>query len=158
MTTYNSEYYWRPARRKKQRYALIQRVIDFSQAPVTDKNGSTTAWASGDVLEAIGIKAGQTVLGVQFEIIERTSTANAVIKVGYGSGTAFWGQYKISKPANSDFGFANNDFDGSSHEALMLNFGNPIYFAAKDTIDVKINQALTNGRFRLVAHILEDDR
>jgi hypothetical protein len=35
MATYGKEFRYNPPRRRKQRYALVERVVDFSNAPVT---------------------------------------------------------------------------------------------------------------------------
>jgi hypothetical protein len=164
MATYNKEYRWNPPRRKKQRYALVERVVDFSKAPVTagmmadDGIGTvvTTAWASGDILEAIQIRAGQTVMGVEFELIKRAEDANAIVKIGYGSDDDYWGIYQIApgKPIKER---AQAKVVGS-HKDDQRNFGNPLYFASADTIDIKLNSAITTGRIRLIVHLLEDDR
>lgn len=163
MTTYNREFKWNPPRRKKQRYALIERVVDFSKAPLTvstteTKTENTTAWAAGDILEAIAIRAGQTVLGVEFELLTRSSTANAYVEVGYGSDSDYWGRYMIGNvPSEAPEEVASSRRYGE-HADQIRNFGSPLYFSSADTIDLKINKAITTGRVRLIVHILEDDR
>lgn len=165
MATYNRQYRYNPPRRKKQRYALIERVVDFSNAPVTagvpDQPNSaniTTAWAVGDVLEAIQIRAGQTVLGVEFELMKRSTTSNANVRIGYGSDADYWGKFDISKaPANKKLERANVQISGE-HKDRQRNFNNPLYFASADTIDITINKAITAGKVRLIVHLVEDDR
>lgn len=165
MATYNKEYRYNPPRRKKQRYALVERVVDFSKAPVTagvpdqpNSSNITTAWAAGDILQAIAIRAGQTVLGVEFELLTRSTTSNANIRVGYGSDNDYWGKYDISKePANNKLERASSNRFGQAADQ-NLNFGQPLYFSSADTIDIVINKAITAGRIRLIVHLVEDDR
>lgn len=159
MATYNVEYNWNPPRSKKQKYALWERVVDFSNAPRTPGTKTlTTAWAAGDVLEAVNIRAGQTVLGVQVEIMEMSGTANAWIEVGFGDDTDFWGKYNIGTVNTNSLGVKYDGVDGGSGDNMIRNFGNPVYFSAKDSVDIKINKAITSGKVRIIVHLLEDDR
>lgn len=159
MATYNVEYRYNPARRKKQRYALMERVVDFSKAPTTPGTSTlTTAWAANDVLEAVQIRAGQTVLGVQVEIMELSGTANAKLKIGYGDDDDYWGFYDFSQKGVQTTGVKNEGVGGVDADSLIRNFGTPVYFSSKDTVDITINKAITNGRVRLIVHLLEDDR
>lgn len=161
MTTYNKEFKWNPARRKKQRYALVERVVDFSKLPWTSgvdaSNPQTTAWAAGDVLEAIHVRAGQTVLGVQIEIMTKGNVTLSKLKVGYGDDATFWGQYAFG-PINESSTGVKNEGTGMKHDAVIKNFGHPLYFSSADTIDITINKAITAGKIRLIVHLTEDDR
>ncbi len=163
MTTYNKEYYRNPARRKKQRYALMERVIDFSHKPMTDAIASKEgAWAANDVLETVPIRSGQTVLGVQVEILKTSTVSNARIKIGYGTDDDFWGVYDLDRTktlaASVSTGYKSDGPAGGKHIEDIRNFGNPVYFSSSDTVDITMTKALTNGRVRLVVHLLEDDR
>jgi hypothetical protein len=161
MATYNQGYKWNPPRRKKQRYALIERIVDFSKTPVTagtddgrlQGKGSevTTAWAVNDILQAIQIRAGQTVLGVQVEIIKNSPDSGDRIQIGYGSAPAKWGDYSLYKKASQETstGYVNED---AFHQSGW------VYFSNADTIDIKIRKAALVGKIRIVVHILEDDR
>jgi len=155
MATYGDsaqEYPYKPARRRKQKYSLVTRVLDFTNnLPVTDAAGTTTAWAAGDVLEAIGIKAGQTVLGVQLEILTRSLDAYDVIDIGYGSNATRWGRYNLSSAVEVKDTLAST----AAFDDMFLE---PLYFASKDTIDVTIRKAALQGKVRLIVHLLEDDR
>ena len=76
MATYNKEYQYSPQKRRKQKYSMIQRVIDFSVAPVVsgqlnETGYATKAWAIGDVLQAIKIKPNSS-----FLIAFATASAN----------------------------------------------------------------------------------
>jgi hypothetical protein len=161
MATYGKEFKWNPPRRKKQRYALIERVVDFSKNPITagtdegrlQGNGSeiTTAWAANDILEVMAIRAGQTVLGVQLEVIRNSSDSGDKIQIGYGTVPAKWGEYSLYKKASQETttGYVNED---AFHQSGWVYFSNP------DTIDIKIRKAAIEGKVRVVVHILEDDR
>lgn len=163
MATYSKEYYRNPARRKKQRYALMERVIDFNHKPMMDvfanKEG---AWKANDVLEVIRIRKGQTVLGVQVEVLKTSTVSHARIKVGYGDKDDFWGMYDLDKTkklaASITTGYKSNVPAGTVHTANMHSFGRPLYFSSADTVDITMTKALTNGRVRIVVHLLEDDR
>ena len=166
MATYNRHYRWNPPRRKKQRYALVERVVDFSKAPVTagmvdagQPNSSevTTAWASGDVLEAIQIRAGQTVLGVEFELIKLSEDSNATARIGYGDDNDYWGIIHLSTDKQYAAGRASASAVDRDRDT-QRNFGRPLYFSSADTIDITLNSAITQGKIRLIVHLVEDDR
>jgi hypothetical protein len=162
MATYNKEYKWNPPRRKKQRYALIERVVDFSKLPVTsgtpESSGSTltTAWAADDILQAVQIRAGQTVLGIQVEVITRSADQLDEIQIGYGSDVDRWGRYNLY--FGNTTGHADLDSVKSVNEYRPEVAYDPLYFSAADTIDIKILRAALVGKIRLIVHILEDDR
>jgi hypothetical protein len=160
MATYGQQYKWNPPRRKKQRYALIERVVDFSKLPQTagtddgqEQNlGSTvtTAWALNDILQVMAIRAGQTVLGVQVEIITNSLDSGDRIQIGYGTSPAKWGEYSLYKKASArTTGYRP---EGEFHQSGW------VYFSSPDTLDIKIRKAALQGKIRLVVHILEDDR
>lgn len=157
MATYTGRHFpYSHPKRKKQKYSLMTAVVDLSKAPVTSgtagKDGAgTKAWAAGDVLQLFYIRAGQTVLGVQFELLE-SGTAKAGVDIGYGSDTDRWGRFAID---NTTIGVVNS----ISHDAQINEpFIEPLYFASADTLDVKIWGTPTTGKFRLIVHLLEDDR
>jgi len=155
MATYGDtaqEYPYKVEKRRKQKYSLITRVIDLTNnLPVTDAAGTTTAWAAGDVLEAIGIRAGQTVLGVQLEILTKSGDSGDVVDIGYGSDAVRWGRFNLSDSTGVK--------DTLSHSVMIEDiFLQPLYFAAKDTIDITIRKAAIQGKIRLIVHVLEDDR
>jgi len=165
MATYNKEYLYTRFKRKKQKYSLITRVVDLAKAPITSGGSvypepgyGTTAWAAGDVLQLIPIRAGQTVLGVQFELIKK-GTAGHSVDVGYGSDTDRWGRYLLRDQYDPDekvsTGVVNSTTSG--HQ-MPEPFFDPLYFSTADTIDVVINDVVTKGKFRLIVHLLEDDR
>jgi hypothetical protein len=157
MATYRSEYKWNPPRRKKQRYALIERVVDFSKLPVTagtpESLGSTvtTAWADGDVLQAIAIRAGQTVLGVRVELITPSVDSGDRITIGYGTKPSYWGTYNLYK-------FHNQANRTGWRDESKFHQADPLYFSSADTIDITVKKAALVGKVRILIHILEDDR
>lgn len=159
MATYGDsggEYPYTNQKRKKLRYDIIEKVIDFAQLPVTTgtygKSGySTTAWASGDVLQTIGIRAGETVLGVQPEILTKSVDSGDSIDIGYGDDADRWGRYNLS------------DHEGmktvrSANVQLPDYFFEPVYFSSADTIDITINKAAIEGKIKLYVYVLKKDR
>jgi hypothetical protein len=163
MATYGDsarEYPYGVQRRKKQKYSLYTRVIDFTNnLPVTQGSwdadiGSmkgTTAWAAGDVLQTVRIRSGQTVLGVQVEILTRSADSGDSITIGYGNDTDRWGRFKL----NDSTGVKDTRTDAAQ---IADYFYEPTYFSSADTIDIIINKAALQGKIRLIVHLLEDDR
>jgi hypothetical protein len=97
---------------------------------------------------------------VNVEIMTLSGTANAWVKVGYGTDDDYWGVYNIGTAQSGNVGTPSTGWktDDSDDDGAVLNFGRPLYFSAADTIDLVINQAITAGRIRVVVHLLEDDR
>jgi hypothetical protein len=159
MATYGntpSEYPYNPQKRRKQKYSLFTRVVDFSHLPVTagdwrSDGKTTTAWAAGDILQTLQIRPKQTVLGVQVEILTKSQDSGDTIDIGYGSDTGRWGRYNL----NGSVGVKNTYTNASQLPDI---FTEPLYFASADTIDIKINKAALQGKIRLIVHLLEDDR
>jgi len=160
MATYGKQFKWNPPRRKKQRYALVERVVDFSKVPVTsglpESLGSeiTTAWASGDVLQAIQIRAGQTVLGVQVEVIT-AGTNGTSVDIGDGDYSTRYGKVKFRRVkvgSKLKTGWETADL------GVENNFRVPKYYGSADTIDLVLAGTITAGKIRIIVHLLEDDR
>jgi hypothetical protein len=158
MATYNKHYRYNPPRRKKQRYALVERVVDFSKSPWTSGLNSeiNTAWASGDILQAIQIRAGQTVLGVIVEILKKSSVAKSRIIIGTGVQNDLWGSIDLNASIGS--GIRSSAQIAERQDVIHQNFGKPIYFGSADTVDITLNSILTDGKIRIIVHLLEDDR
>ena len=165
MATYGdsaSEYPYNPQKRRKQKYSLYTRVVDFTnKLPVTshapgNEGFATTAWAAADVLEVFKIRTGQTVLGVQLEILTSSADKADIIQIGYGTDPNRWGTYNLSKGANiKDYPYA----EGVMRDATAVPiFVEPLYFSSADSIDITINRAAIQGKIRLIVHLLEDDR
>lgn len=164
MATYNSHFRYNPPRRKKQRYALMERVVDFSNLPVTagtddgrvGNKGTaiTKAWASGDILEVIRIRAGQTVLGVQVEVMS-AGTAGTSLKIGDGDFDARYGV--VSFGVHKDNPAKDTGWD-TADLGTDWNFTVPKYYSTTDTIDLTVSGTITAGKVRLIVHLLEDDR
>lgn len=158
MATYDGKYSHTSQKRLPKTYVLLERVIDFAQKPITSgekgKSGSsTTAWAAGDVLKAIKVKAGSIVLGVQVEIQTPSSDSGDYIKVGYGSDTDRWGRYNLNQAAGPI------NYPATSHkDNVGVGFGEPHIFVTADTVDVVIDKAAIQGKVRLIVHVLEPDR
>jgi hypothetical protein len=160
MATYGKEFKWNPPRRKKQRYALIERVVDFSKLPQTagtaqpsDPNSSviTTAWAADDILQAFAIRAGQTVMGVQVETITASEDSGDRFQIGYGANPSYWGEYSLYRKVNGSTETGYKDESGFHNQ-------DPLYFSTPDTVDIKVRKAALVGKVRIILHILEDDR
>ena len=165
MATYGdapAEYPYMPQKRKKQKYTLVTLVVDFTNnLPITSgawnrSGNATTAWAVADVLQLIHIRAGQTVMGVQLEILTRSKDALDKIQIGYGTDAARWGQFNLSKTEEvKDFPFSDGAMQDDNQGPPM---GEPVYFSSSDTIDITIDRAALQGKIRLIVHLLEDDR
>jgi len=164
---YPREYPYIPQKRKKQKYTLVTRVVDFTNnLPITSggytdnrsASTNTTAWAATDVLQFVHIRVGQTVLGVQLEILTASGDNADTVSIGYGTDADRWGTYNLSKTAEvKDYPLA----DGAAQDDYLGNaglIGEPVYFSSADTIDITINRAVVQGKIRLIVHLLEDDR
>jgi hypothetical protein len=160
MATYGDsakEYPYGPQRRRLQRYSLYTRVIDFTNnLPITSgqfkgQGVATTAWAAADVLQAVRIRPGQTVLGVQVEVLTRSADSGDSITIGYGDDTDRWGRFNL----NDSTGVKDTRTDKAQLSDYFLE---PTYFASADTIDIIINKAALQGKIRLIIHLLEDNR
>jgi hypothetical protein len=157
MATYNKHYPYTNVRRKKQKYSLLEKVVDFGKLPITSgkwphPGAATTAWAAGDVLQFLQVRAGQTVLGVQVEILTPSTDSGDTIDIGYGDDTVRWGRVNLSESSGV------KSYPVTDSDVALQNFGEPLYFSSADTIDLIINKAVIQGRIRLIVHILEDDR
>jgi hypothetical protein len=176
MATYGdapAEYPYSPPKRKKQKYSLMTRVIDFTNnLPITSgkwnqTGNATTAWAVNDVLQVLRVRAGQTVLGVQVEILTYSSDSGDFIDVGYGSDANRWGRVDLyrSSPATRSRTmqiFPDPQTRMTEDSDYMKNnfglYGSPMYFSSGDSIDITIGKAAVQGKIRLIVHLLEDDR
>jgi len=163
MATYGKQYRYNPPRRKKQRYALVERVIDFTNnlpetagsidGRVANKGSAiTTAWAADDVLQVMAIRAGQTILDVELEILVASADSGDRILVGYGDSLSQWGEYILTRAGAED-----NATTGIRNSAGRHQSG-PVYFGTPDTLDIVIKKAVIQGKIRLIVHLLEDDR
>lgn len=180
-TTYGDnprEYPYSPQKRKKQKYTLITRVVDFTtNLPITsggyidtaNVSSNTTAWAAADTLQIIRIRAGQTVLGVQVEILTSSTDSGDYVTIGYGDDTLRWGKVDLFvdkgvtnpkvKQFLSDRQYVHvKERDATTMEGVDTLFGGPYYFSSADTIDLTIGKAALQGKIRLIVHLLEDDR
>jgi len=164
MATYNGGYFHTQVRRRKQKYSLLERVIDFSKKPVYGTTGNLEkTWADSDVLEVFGVRAGQWVLGVSCEIIEQ-GTNKTGLKVGDGTFPARYGIIEFNQRGSGNgTGWVNDHADtlNSTQPGMVgaeSNFGVPVHYATADTIDLTLDGTITKGKIRLVLHILEDDR
>jgi len=159
MATYGDaggEYPYKQQKEEKKVWAVITKIVDFAQLPITsgniDSSGyATTAFASGDVLQMIGIKANETVMGVQVEILTKSVDAGDSIDVGYGGDTDRWGRYDLS----SDVGLKEVNSDGAQIPDM---FFEPVTFSSADTIDLIINKAALAGKIKLTVYILKPNR
>lgn len=185
MATYGDnprEYPYSPQKRKKQKYTMITRVIDFTtNLPITSggyvdaasASSNTTAWAAADVLQAVQIRAGQTVLAVQVEVLTHSADTGDWIQIGYGSDTDRWGTVDLHLakgqstanqllakmkqfPIEKEYLHITNKLQQILEGPSM--YGAPRYFASSDTIDIYIGKAAIQGKIRLIVHLLEDDR
>ena len=181
MATYGdapAEYPYSPQKRKKQKYTMVTRVVDFTNnLPIThgkwgQTGAGTTAWAAADVLQAVHIRAGQTVLAVQIEVLTASVDTGDFITVGYGSEADRWGKLYLhrqkglstAETAQTVKQFPGDKIDTHSKKKLSVYvetggmYGGAWYFATSDTIDVTIGKAALQGKVRLIVHLLEDDR
>jgi len=172
MATYGDtklEYPYSPQKKKKQKYNMITRVVDFTKLPTTSgtfgkSGGATTAFGAADVLQTIYIRAGVTVLGVQIEILKTSNDSGDFITIGYGGEAARWGKVWLWQIARGSGGMLQQPNDTLTNlasnviESTSGWFGNPYYFTSADTIDITIGKASLTGKIRLIVHTLEDDR
>jgi hypothetical protein len=176
MATYGdnpAEYPYMPPKRKKQKYSLQTRVVDFTNnLPITSgkwnqTGNATTAWAASDVLQILRVRAGQTVLGVQVEILTYSADSGDFFDIGYGSDTNRWGRvdmYRKSPASKSDAMqiFPDPQTKLTEDNDYMKNsfglYGSPMYFSSGDSIDILIGKAAMQGKVRIIVHLLEDDR
>lgn len=167
MATYGTNQYpYGAAKRRKQRHVILEKVFDMSNYPYKSTGQwLTKAWAAGDVLQAIGIRAGQTVMGIQIEVITPASrTATHYINIGTGDNAGLFGGFDLGKNAYKKTDAAKVGTPGwldHNDDVSKVDYNNwwkPKYFAAADTIDLTISSTITSGKFRLVVHLLEEDR
>ncbi|MHC4890591.1 MAG: hypothetical protein ACYTEO_14135 [Planctomycetota bacterium] len=171
MATYGdnpAEYPYMPQKRKKQKYSLVTRVVDFTNnLPITsgkwNQDGNkTTAWAAADVLQLVHVRAGQTVMHVQVEVLTRSTDQYDNFTVGYGSDADRWGQYNlygVDTDTNAGFPGVKSDSSVAHYRQHRPDVPvDPLYFASADTIDVTILRAAIQGKIRLIVHLMEDDR
>lgn len=155
MATYNMGQ-WRlsPQRKNKKAFSEYTRMLDLSYPPYATSGNvavGTTAWAVSDVIEMIGIRSDQVVLGVEVEVKKKCSTAGARIQVGYGDDPDRWGTYKITSTGTKDP-------ESDDVENGVANFA-PLRFSSSDTIDIKLfNKVVTDGIILLKVYILDNDR
>lgn len=153
MATYNRHIKGKPVRRKKQKYSLLERVIDFSQKPIIAGQTIDLAWASGDVLEIIGIRAGQTVLHVEAEVLKKDAqTTPATIQIGDGDNASRWGSVDVSNGKRLTKKAEAADQTGIDFYSAIK------HYSSADTIDLTIYDVLTTARVKVIVHLLEDDR
>ena len=176
MATYGdnpAEYPYSPPKKKKQKYSLQTRIIDFTNnLPITSgvwggSGNATTAWALNDVLQVMRIRAGQTVLTIQVEILTYSADSGDHIDIGYGDDPARWGTVNLYQGASP--GSKTRTMQKHQDELVMLKndnflekalgmFDAPFYFASGDSIDITIGKAALVGKVRIIVHLLEDDR
>lgn len=167
-----AEYPYMPQKKKKQKYTMTTRVIDFTNnLPITSGawnrlGNATTAWAVSDILQFIHIRAGQTVLAVQVELLTYSKDTADAIEVGYGSDVDRWGRFNLyGNPNLTAVGMKQVTY-GETASRNSTNVPTtvpeipcqPLYFASADTIDIKILRAAVQGKIRVIVHLLEDDR
>lgn len=168
MATYKSgQFPYCVAKRRKQRFVQLEKVFDLSNKPYVSGTSNTKSWAAKDVLQAFDIRAGQTVLGAQVEILEPSSkTTTQKILIGITKFPGLYGGFDLGAGAYSgttiqgyeakQISWINNmDIE---QKAANLPFWKPYRFNSKGTINLTMGAAFTSGRFRVVLHIMEEDR
>ena len=131
------------------KFLEYERVLDLSAPPYAGREElGTTAWAVGDVVELIGIRSNQIVLGVWCEVLIAAAPSGSRIQIGYGSETNRWGTYSVDSTGLK----TSDDIEGG-----IENIGfTPFKFTASDTIDVVLfNQVMTAGKIRITALLLD---
>jgi len=143
-----------PQRKARKVFKAISRVLDFNIDPITDAAGTTVTWAVGDIVQLIGVRAGDTVLGIDIEILKRCFPAAARIQVGYGSDADRWGTWKVDGTTLGQL-----DPESDNKQGGVTNNFAPLVFSSSDTIDVTLfDQIMTAGRIKLTVYVLENTR
>lgn len=144
MTVFSGSDVGSTAKRKKTSFAVYEATVDFGAPP---KIHSAYTYQINDVIQAVPIKAGQTVLGVQVVVDTACATAGAKIKVGYGDDMGRFGAFAITSAGSIDH--------ATKEGGLDQNFA-PLYFATADTIDVTVySKAISSGKVKLNVFVLD---
>lgn len=152
MPTYTmKQYSAAPQHKKKMRLVAVEKTIDFHKGPVEDPTDYTRtgSWAASDVIELIGLRADQILVGATVEVIHPTTTAaNSGHKVS------------LQDPSGRALAYFPVGLEATTNKILDPYdvFFQPVQFASSDTIDLRISAAFTTGVVKVVAYILEEDR
>jgi hypothetical protein len=155
MATYTRAYYpEQPQHKYNKQVSILEQFIDYGgdyparqsvnvEGRVTDYE-TGIPYANADVIEAIGLRANTTVLGVEVEVLE-AGLSHTIIQVGDGTETDRWGYFDLSstgiKQPIDDVGSLTGAYGNSA------NF-RPYTYISADTIDVNAFQG-NHGRISL---------
>lgn len=150
MTTYAmSSYDAPPQHKRKKRLVAVEKTLDFHLGPRDATFNKRGSWAAGDIIEAIGVRADQILVGLTAEVIKPTTTA------------ALSGHHiSVQDPDGRVLAYFQTGVEattGGISENYDL-FFQPVQFGSSDTIDAVISAAFTTGVVKLTAYILEEDR
>lgn len=149
MATYNmGQWKQSPQKKAKKQFSVITRTLDFAIQPIASVK-TAAAWAGGDIIELIGIRAGQIVLGVTVDI--KTKLVGGRFEIGDGTRRGRWGSYNMDTTGVID----PHDDSVEGNDQYFF----PHLYSASDTIDVRIQSATpTSGRAEISVYIIEDNR
>lgn len=150
MATYNmGEWPHSPQKKIKQKFSVVTRTIDFRVPPTEGSTYTITAWAANDIIEFIGIRAGQTVLGLTVDVKE--TLAGGRFEIGDGTWRGRWGSY------NMDIAGPIDPHSGKVEGNEQYLF--PHTYTTNDTIDIRIQSGTpTSGRAKICVYLVEDAR
>jgi hypothetical protein len=154
-----NQYTAAPQKRKKMKLSLFEKTIDFSKVPNPSSFGRTLAWASGDVIEFMGLRPGWIVVGFTAEVVKPTTSesksGHTITVLDTFSNSIGW-----FRTGNDGITGRIVEYYGKDSGSGMENglFFSPIEAYISDTIDLKISHAFTTGRIKITLYIMEEDR
>lgn len=127
--------------------SVVERVLDFAQIAIDRAAAGLTALAAADVIQLIGVAAGQHVL-VVYADVERVEGEACTFEIGDGT------------DPNGFLDAVNGNSVAKSASLVTTPFsvavGGGKRYAAADTIDMQLNTVAFNvGKVRVFAVILD---
>jgi hypothetical protein len=134
------------------RFFVLERTIDFADRNVT----------TNDVVESITVVKNSRVVSVQAEVLEASTTntnTTQTVKVGDGADDDGWlasvnmlsASSAMSSPVVSVTGPQSTNLTVSVSPAFAMGK----YYTANDTIDIKANGVLVDGKIRLRVAVID---
>lgn len=164
MATYTmKQYNAAPQHKKKMKHVMVEKTLDFALTPVNDY-GAHVAWAAGDIIEAIGVRAGQIFMGLTAEVVKPTTTAgdsgHTIEVLGADETQTYaWFRTGLEAPSYQGTTYLYPFYPPSSTAGMPGGlFFQPIEIPVRTTLNVKISHAFTTGIIKIVVHFLEEDR
>jgi hypothetical protein len=155
MATYTNAYFPGDVQKRyNKRITMLERDFSFTDYPARtfakggdgiasgDKDYETgVPYATNDVIELIGLRAGTTVIGVEVELVRFSSVVETQIEVGIGSDTDLFGLYDLynnKATARKLYPVDDRDSYKNTDDLILGRPFKPVYFPTADTIDIKL--------------------